>query len=177
MKEKVDLKKIIRNIPDFPKSGILFRDITTLLSDKDGFKYAVDSLCDKFKDKSIDAVVAVEARGFILGGAIAYKLGVGFIPVRKKGKLPWKTKSVTYALEYGTDTLQIHEDALKPGSRVLFIDDLLATGGTVKAVTELVEAQGAKVEGIGFVIDLVDLGGRAKLSKYHVVSLVEFEGE
>ncbi|MCX5709629.1 MAG: adenine phosphoribosyltransferase, partial [Candidatus Omnitrophica bacterium] len=140
---KVDLKKAIRNIPDFPKAGILFRDITTLLSDKDAFKYAVDSLCDKFKDKLIDAVVAVEARGFILGGAIAYKLGVGFIPVRKKGKLPWKTKSVTYALEYGTDTLQIHEDALKPGARVLIIDDLLATGGTVNAVTELVEAQGA----------------------------------
>jgi len=173
---KADLKKAIRNIPDFPKPGILFRDITTLLSDQDAFKYAVDALCDEFKGKSIDTVVAVEARGFILGGAIAYKLGVGFVPVRKKGKLPWKTKSVTYALEYGTDTLQIHEDALKPGARVLIIDDLLATGGTVKAVTELVEAQGAIVEGIGFVIDLVDLGGRAKLNNYNVVSLVEFKG-
>lgn len=175
MIKKIDLQNSIRNIPDFPKPGILFRDITTLLQDKQAFKHAVDTLTEKFKHKKIDVVVAVEARGFILGGAIAHKLGVGFIPVRKKGKLPWKTDSVTYDLEYGTDTLEIHKDALKPGLRVLIVDDLLATGGTVKAVTELVELQGAKIAGIAFVIELVDLNGRSKLSKYPVVSLVEFE--
>jgi len=173
--KKIDLQNSIRNIPDFPKPGILFRDITTLLQDKQAFKHAVDTLTEKFKHKKIDVVVAVEARGFILGGAIAHKLGAGFIPVRKKGKLPWKTDSVTYDLEYGTDTLEIHKDALKPGLRVLIVDDLLATGGTVKAVTELVELQGAKIAGIAFVIELVDLNGRSKLSKYPVVSLVEFE--
>ena len=177
MIKKIDLQNSIRNIPDFPKPGILFRDITTLLQDKQAFKHAVDTLTEKFKHKKIDVVVAVEARGFILGGAIAHKLGAGFIPVRKKGKLPWKTDSVTYDLEYGTDTLEIHKDALKPGLRVLIVDDLLATGGTVKAVTELVELQGAKIAGIAFVIELVDLNGRSKLSKYPVVSLVEFKGK
>ncbi|MGD0336938.1 MAG: adenine phosphoribosyltransferase [Candidatus Omnitrophota bacterium] len=173
----MDLESSIRSIPDFPKQGILFRDITTLLQNKKAFKYAVNALVAKFRKKKIDVVVAVEARGFILGGAIAHKLGAGFIPVRKKGKLPWRTKSVTYELEYGTDTLEIHEDALKPGLRVLIVDDLLATGGTVKAVTELVESQGAKITGIAFVIELIDLSGRSKLSKYPVVSLVKFKGE
>jgi adenine phosphoribosyltransferase len=177
MTGKINLESSIRSIPDFPKQGILFRDITTLLKDKKAFKHAIDALVAKFRKKKIDAVVAVEARGFILGGAIAHKLGAGFIPVRKKGKLPWRTKSVTYALEYGTDTLEIHEDALKQGVRVLIVDDLLATGGTVKAVTELVESQGAKIVGIAFVIELVDLSGRSKLSKYSVVSLVKFQGE
>ncbi len=176
MKRKL-LADYVRNIPDFPKPGILFRDITTLLQDKLAFKEAVGQLAAKYKDKKIDAVVAVEARGFILGGAIAYKLGAGFVPVRKKGKLPWKARSVTYELEYGIDTLEIHEDALKPGCRVLIIDDLLATGGTVKAVTELVEAQGAKIYGIGFVIELVDLKGRGKLAKYPILSLIKFQGE
>ena len=173
----MDLKKHIRNIPDFPKPGILFRDIMTLLQDRQAFKFAVDSLSEKFQGKKIDTVVAVEARGFILGGAIAHKINAGFVPVRKKGKLPWKSKSTTYSLEYGTDTLEIHTDALKPGSRVLIVDDLLATGGTVKAACELVESLGAKIEAIAFVIELVDLKGRAKLSRYPVVSLVEFEGE
>ena len=177
MGKKIALEKYIRSIPDFPKPGILFRDITTLLKDKSAFKATVGILSKKFKGKKIDYVVAVEARGFILGGAIAEKIGAGFVPVRKKGKLPWKTESVTYELEYGADTLQIHEDALEPGCRVLIIDDLLATGGTLKAVSDLVEAQGAKIVGIAFVIELVDLKGRDKLKIYPLVSLVKFEGE
>ncbi|MCM8797549.1 MAG: adenine phosphoribosyltransferase [Candidatus Omnitrophica bacterium] len=177
MAKKINLENFIRNIPDFPKPGILFRDLTTLLQDKLAFKEAIDTLSNKFKDKKIDTVVAVEARGFILGGAIAHKLQAGFVPVRKKGKLPWKTKSVTYSLEYGTDTLEIHEDALKPGLRVLIVDDLLATGGTVKAVTKLVESQGAKIIGIAFVIELVDLRGKEKLKGYPVYSLIKFHGE
>ena len=174
---KKTLADYVRNIPDFPKPGILFRDITTLLQDRRAFKEAVNRISAEYKNKKIDIVVAVEARGFILGGAIAHKLGAGFVPVRKKGKLPWKTRSTTYELEYGTDTLEIHEDALAPGCRVLIIDALLATGGTVKAVTELVEAQGAKICGIAFVIELVDLGGKEKLSKYPLVSLIKFKGE
>ena len=172
-----ELAESIRSIPDFPKKGILFRDITTLLKDKTAFKKSIDMLAEKLHGKKIDYVVAVEARGFIFGGALADRLGVGFIPVRKKGKLPWKTESVTYSLEYGTDTLEIHEDALKPGDKVLIVDDLLATGGTVKAVADLVEAQNSVVTGIAFVIELVDLHGREKLKGYDIVSLVEFEGE
>jgi len=174
--EKVRLEKYIRNLPDFPKPGILFRDITTLLQNAKAFKSAVDALAAKYKNKKIDTVVAVEARGFILGGAIAHKLGAGFVPVRKKGKLPWKTKSATYELEYGTDTLEIHIDAIKPQDKVLIIDDLLATGGTVKAVTELVNQFGGEIAGIGFVIELVDLGGREKLKGYPVYSLIGFPG-
>jgi adenine phosphoribosyltransferase len=175
--KKFNLADTIRSIPDFPKPGILFRDITTLIADKKAFKEAVNLIAAKFKNKKIDTVVAVEARGFIFGGAIAHKIGAGFVPVRKKGKLPWRTKGITYALEYGTDTLEIHEDALKAGERVLIVDDLLATGGTVKAVAELVEQQKAKILGIAFVIDLVDLKGREKLQKYPVYSLVQFHGE
>lgn len=173
----IKLEKYVRNIPDFPKPGILFRDITTLIKDKRAFKEAVNCLTAKYKGKKADLVVGVEARGFILGAAVAYKLGVGFIPVRKKGKLPWKVKSVTYELEYGTDTLEIHEDALWPGCRVLIIDDLLATGGTVRGVADLVQAQGAKIIGIGFVIELVDLKGKEKLKEYPLVSLIKFRGE
>ena len=172
----INLEKHIRNIPDFPKPGILFRDISTLLSDGEAFKSAVDLLAVKFKDEKIDFIVGVEARGFILGGAVAYKLGAGFVPVRKKGKLPWKTKSVTYSLEYGTDTLEIHEDAIPAGSRVLIIDDLLATGGTVKAVTDLVKQLGGKIIGIGFVIELFDFKGKEKFKEYPVHSLIKFPG-
>ena len=171
------LAETIRSIPDFPKKGILFRDITTLLKDRNAFKKSLDLLAEKFSTQKIDYVVAVEARGFIFGGALAERLDAGFIPVRKKGKLPWKTKSITYSLEYGTDTLEIHEDALSPKCKVLIVDDLLATGGTVKAVAELVEKQGAEITGIAFVIELVDLKGREKLKKYRVESLVQFEGE
>lgn len=177
MEKEMDLAQTIRNIPDFPKPGILFRDITTLLSNKSAFKEAVNLLAKQYKDKKIDYVAAVEARGFIFGGALAERLDVGFIPVRKKGKLPWKTRNITYSLEYGTDTLEIHEDALKPNDKVLIVDDLLATGGTVKAVADLIESQGAQIVGIAFVIELVDLKGREKLKKYPIVSLIKFEGE
>ncbi len=175
--KKINLKAQIRNIPDFPKPGILFRDITTLLKDKKAFRQAVEKLAAKYKNKKIDLVVAVEARGFILGGAIAHRLGAGFVPVRKKGKLPAKTSSVTYDLEYGTDTLEIHRDAIKPGEKVLIVDDLLATGGTVKAVTELVKQLKGKIIGIAFLIELVDLKGRKKLKGYPLYSLIKFHGE
>lgn len=174
MAQNLELKKCIRNIPDFPKPGILFRDITTLLKDKRAFKLAVDKLADKYKNKKIDAVVAVEARGFILGGAIAHKLNAGFVPVRKKGKLPAKANSVTYDLEYGTDTLEMHQDAIKPKDKVLIVDDLLATGGTVKAVTDLIKQQKAKITGIAFLIELTDLKGRDKLKDYPLYSLIKY---
>ena len=172
--KKMNLKNYIRNIPDFPKPGILFRDITTLLKDKKAFKLVVSSLSNKYKNKKIDVVVAVEARGFILGGAVAENIGAGFVPVRKKGKLPWKTNSVTYALEYGTDTLEMHHDAIKPGDRVLIIDDLLATGGTVKAVTDLVKQLQGKIVGIAFLIELTGLKDKEKLKEFQVYSLIKY---
>jgi len=174
MIKAMDLKKYIRDIPDFPKPGILFKDITTLLKDKNAFKTAVSALADRYKDKKIDVVVAVEARGFILGGAIAHKLGVAFVPVRKKGKLPWKTRSATYQLEYGTDTLEIHHDAIEPGDKVLIIDDLLATGGTVKAVTDLVKQLEGKITGIAFLVELTFLKGKEKLKDYPIFSLIKY---
>lgn len=172
--KKIKLENYIRNIPDFPKPGILFRDITTLLKDKQAFREAVDALSNKYKNKKIDKVVAVEARGFILGGAVAYKLGVGFAPVRKKGKLPWKTNAVTYDLEYGTDTLEMHHDAIEPGDKVLIVDDLLATGGTVKAVIDLAKQLQGKIIGIAFLIELTDLKGKDKLKDYPVFSLIKY---
>ncbi len=174
MAKKTDLKKTIRNIPDFPKPGILFRDITTLLKDKKAFKEAIENLVKKYKGKKIDKVVAVEARGFILGGAVAHKLNAGFVPVRKIGKLPWKTNSVTYDLEYGTDTLEMHHDAIKPKDKVLIVDDLLATGGTVKAVVDLVKQLGGKITGIVFLIELTDLKGKDKLKGYPLYSLIKY---
>ena len=174
--KKIDLKKHIRTIPDFPKQGILFRDITTLAQHKHAFREAVNKLSSKYAGKKIDKVVAVEARGFIFGAAVAHKLGAGFIPVRKKGKLPWKTTSVSYELEYGTDTLEMHEDAIDKNDRVLIVDDLLATGGTVKAVVELLENKHAKIAGIAFLVELIDLGGKDKLKKYPVYSLIKFPG-
>ena len=170
----VYLKKYIRNIPDFPKPGIQFKDITTLLKNKAAFKQAVDTLVAKYKNKKIDLVVAVEARGFILGGAIAHRLGAGFVPVRKKGKLPYRTNSATYELEYGRDTLEIHHDAILSDERVLIVDDLLATGGTVKAVTDLVEQLRGKIVGIAFLIELKDLKGIDKLEGYPVFSLIKY---
>jgi len=172
--KKIELKKHIRNIPDFPKEGILFRDITTLLMHKKAFKHAVDTLTSKYRNKKIDKVVAVEARGFIFGGAIAHKLGAGFVPVRKKGKLPWKTNSATYELEYGTDTLEMHHDAIEPGDKVLIVDDLLATGGTVKAVIDLVQQLKGKIAGIAFLIELTDLKGKDKLKGYPIYSLIKY---
>ena len=171
------LEKSIRNIPDFPKPGILFRDVTTLIQNKTAFKKSIDLLVKRYKGKGFDKVVGVEARGFIFGAAVAHKIGAGFVPVRKKGKLPFKTISATYELEYGTDTLEIHQDAICPGEKVLIIDDLLATGGTVKAVIELVEKLKGKVAGIGFVIELVDLKGKDKFKEYPLYSLVKFCGE
>lgn len=174
MSKVASLRKYIRDIPDFPKPGILFRDITTLLGNKKAFKLAISTIADKYKDKKIDAVLAVEARGFILGGAIAARLNAAFVPVRKKGKLPWKTNSVTYDLEYGTDTLEIHQDAIKPNDLILIVDDLLATGGTVKAVTELVKPLGAKIVAMAFLIELVGLKGKEKLQGYPVYSLIKY---
>jgi len=171
------LEKSIRNIPDFPKPGVLFRDVTTLIANKDAFAKSVDLLAKRYKGKKIDKVVGVEARGFIFGAAVANKIKAGFVPVRKKGKLPFKTISTTYELEYGTDTLEIHKDAIKSGERVIIVDDLLATGGTVKAVVELVKQLGGNISGIGFVIELVDFKGKNKFNEYPVFSLVKFEGE
>ena len=174
---KLDLKKCIRTIPHFPKKGIMFRDITTLIQDGPAFKKVVDKIADKYKNKKIDIVVGTESRGFIVGSAVAYKLGKGFALVRKKGKLPWKTISATYELEYGTDTVEMHKDAIKKGQRVLIVDDLLATGGTASAAVDLVKKLGGKVVGIAFIIELVDLKGRDKLKGYDIFSLVEYEGE
>ena len=174
VKEKNGLAGYIRSIPDYPKPGILFRDITTLLKDRKAFRQAVQLMTDKYRNKKIDAVVAVEARGFILGGAVAHRLNAGFIPVRKKGKLPAKTHSVTYNLEYGTDTLEIHLDAFSPGTRILIIDDLLATGGTVRAVTDLIQQLKGKIIGIAFLIELTDLKGREKLKGFPLYSLIKY---
>jgi len=171
------LEKSIRSIPGFPKPGILFRDVTTLVQNKAAFKKAVDLLARKYKNMKIDKVVGVEARGFIFGAALAHKIGAGFVPVRKKGKLPHKTISATYQLEYGTDTLEIHKDAVKRGERILIIDDLLATGGTVRAVIDLVKQLHGKIVGIGFAIELIDLHGRDKLKGYPLFSLIKFCGE
>ncbi|MBU4149520.1 MAG: adenine phosphoribosyltransferase [Candidatus Omnitrophica bacterium] len=169
-----DLKQYIRDIPDFPKEGILFRDITTLLGSSEKFREVVDKLAERYAGKDIDAVVAVEARGFIFGSALAYKLGAALVPVRKKGKLPFKTFSATYTLEYGKDSLEIHEDAFKPGARVLLIDDLLATGGTLGAVVELVKKLKGEIQEIVFVIELSDLKGREKIKDFPVYSMVKY---
>jgi len=171
---KENLKRYIRNIPDFPKKGILFRDITTLIKNPRVFKKVIDTFYKRYKKKKIDIVVAVEARGFIFGSVLAYKLNAGFVPVRKKGKLPAETVEVTYLLEYGEDTLTMHKDAIKKGQRILIVDDLLATGGTVKAVTELVEKLEGKVIECAFLIELTSLNGRKKLEKYPVFSLIRY---
>lgn len=169
-----ELKHSIRDIPDFPKKGIIFKDITTLLKDGKKFRDAIDCIADRYKDKKIDKVVAIEARGFILGSVIAYKLGAGIIPVRKKGKLPYKTESVEYELEYGKDSLEMHKDAIKPNDRVLVVDDLLATGGTMDAVCKLVERSKGKVVEIAFLIELTFLKGRSRLKGRKVFSLIKF---
>ena len=172
--KQVQLKNHIRDIHDFPKEGIIFKDITTLLQNKDAFKTSVDLLADKYKKDDIDLIVGVEARGFIFGAALAYKLGVGFVPVRKKGKLPYKTKSITYELEYGSDELEIHEDALPKGSRVLIVDDLLATGGTIRAVSDLVIAQEAVIVGLAVLVELMFLNGRDLLEDLPFYSVLKY---
>lgn len=170
----MDLAQYIRDVPDWPKPGVLFKDITTLLKVPEAFREAVDRLAEPFMDKDVDIVVSVEARGFIFGGALAYKLGAGFVPARKPGKLPAETIREEYALEYGTDALEIHKDAIKPGQKVLIFDDVLATGGTLSATARLVERLGGEVVGIALLIDLTFLKGREKLKKYNVYSLIEY---
>jgi adenine phosphoribosyltransferase len=175
----MDLKTVIRSIPDFPKPGILYRDITTLLTDARGFRRAVDELVQPLAGAKIDKVAGIEARGFILGGAIAHQLSVGFVPIRKKGKLPHKTISQTYELEYGSDDIEIHVDAIETGERVLLVDDLIATGGTAMAAIQLLERAGAEIVLCTFVVDLPDLGGadRLRADGKQVTSLVQFDGE
>jgi adenine phosphoribosyltransferase len=169
-----DLKKMIREVPDFPKKGILFYDITTLLKDKTGLKNVIDALTDRIRPLQPDAVLGIEARGFIFAPALAYNLGVGFVPVRKPKKLPAETERISYELEYGIDTLEMHKDAIKPGMRVVIADDLLATGGTSLASVRLVEKLGGKVAALTFVIELEFLKGRARLNGYDVVSLLKY---
>ncbi len=168
------IKEKIRSIPDYPKKGIIFRDITPLLRDKDTFNMCIDAIAEQYNEKEIDYIAGIEARGFIIGAALAHKLGKGFIPIRKEGKLPFGTISETYELEYGKETLQIHVDALKKGEKVLVVDDLIATGGTANAACKLVERLGGNVVGVAFIIELESLNGRTKLGGRKVVSLVKF---
>ena len=168
------LKKLIRSIPDYPKPGILFYDITTLIKDRAGFARVIDFMVSPYLDKNIDLVLGMEARGFIFGPAMAYRLNAGFIPVRKPKKLPGETVSHTYQLEYGTDTLEIHRDAIQPGQRVLIVDDLLATGGTAEAAATLASQLGANICGLSFVVELDFLNGRKKLESYDIFSLLHY---
>ena len=168
------LKNKIRDIPDFPKEGILFKDITPLLGDVEAFQTVVDSFAKRYAEKSIDAIVGIDARGFIFGGALAYRIDAAFVPVRKAGKLPHKTHRVEYALEYGTDNIEMHIDALSPNHRVVIIDDLLATGGTAQATCELIEKTGATVVECAFVIELTFLNGRDKLKDREIFSLIQY---
>jgi adenine phosphoribosyltransferase len=168
------LKKLIREVPDFPKKGILFYDITTLLKDKAGFARLIDALSENYIGKKIDLVLGMEARGFIFAPALAYRLNAGFVPVRKPGKLPAETVKVSYDLEYGSNTLEVHKDAIGKGQRVLIVDDLLATGGTAAATAELASSLGAEIAGLAFVVELDFLKGREKLAKYNVFSLLHY---
>lgn len=170
----MDFKQYIRDIPDFPKKGIIFKDITPLLDDKEALREAIDIFTRQYQEEAIDKVVSVEARGFIIGGALAYKLNCGFVPVRKPGKLPAETIAMDYSLEYGVNTVEIHKDAMQSGERVLVFDDLLATGGTVNATCELIKKMGASIVGCAFLIDLTFLKGREKLQPYTVFSLIEY---
>ncbi|GAA0747646.1 adenine phosphoribosyltransferase [Clostridium oceanicum] len=170
----MDLKENIRVIEGFPKAGISFKDVTTLLQDKKAFKYTIDKIAECLKDKKIDKIVGPEARGFLFGAPLAYALGVGFVPVRKKGKLPYETVSEKYDLEYGNDELEMHKDSIKPGERVAIVDDLLATGGTTCSVVNLIEKLGGEVVSLNFVVELTDLKGRDKLEGYDISSIVEY---
>jgi adenine phosphoribosyltransferase len=170
----LDLKKYIRDIPDFPKPGILFRDITPLLQEPKAFRTAIRKLAERYEGKRVDKVLCVESRGFLFGAPLAVKMGVGLAIVRKPGKLPWKTRSVKYALEYGTDVIEIHQDAILPGERVVIVDDLLATGGTASAGAQLVTEHGAKVVECAFVIELAALGGRKRLAPAKVFSVLKY---
>ncbi len=169
-----DFTQFIRDIPDFPKQGILFKDITPLLGNRNAFQNAIEAFANRYESESIDAIVGIDARGFIFASALAYRLGVGFVPIRKSGKLPYDTHEATYQLEYGTDTLTIHQDAFSKGSRVLICDDVLATGGTLAASIELVEKLDGTLVGIALLIELTALSGRDKLANYDIFSLIEF---
>lgn len=175
----MSIKSRIRTVPHYPKQGVMFRDITTLLKDPVGLQVTIDQLVNRYADVKIDRVVGIEARGFIVGSALAYKLGLGFVPIRKKGKLPAETVGHDYKLEYGTDRIEIHVDAVSQGEHVLLVDDLIATGGTAEAACKLIESMGGKIVECCFIIDLPDLGGRARLEKYghKVFALCEFEGD
>ncbi len=170
----MDLKDYIRDIPDFPEPGILFRDITPLLRDADAFAHAIDLLEDKYRDLDFDTIVAIESRGFLFGAPLAYKMGKGFVPVRKVGKLPAETHTAAYSLEYGTNEMEIHVGDISPGEPVLILDDLLATGGTLEAAAELVEKSGGRVAGIGLLIELTALEGRRRLADYDVSALLQY---
>lgn len=170
----MELKEYVRDIPDWPKKGIIFKDLTPLFKDPEAFRYALDCLHDRYREAPVDKVVGIEARGFIFAPTLAYMLGAGFVPVRKPRKLPWQTEKVTYELEYGTDTLEMHSDAINPGENVLLIDDLLATGGTASAVVKLIEREGGKVTGIGFLVELGFLNGRSKLNGHDVYALIQY---
>ncbi|MGF1619773.1 MAG: adenine phosphoribosyltransferase [Rhodomicrobiaceae bacterium] len=175
---ELDLKSLIRTIPDYPKPGIMFRDVTTLLKDASGFRACIELLAEPYRAAGIEAVVGIEARGFILGGAVADKLGTGFVPIRKKGKLPAATIGQDYELEYGTDVIEVHEDAIRPGERVLIVDDLIATGGTAEAAAKLIQHIGGVAVGAAFIIDLPDLGGLKRVEAQGVLchALIAFEG-
>jgi len=173
----MNLKETIRTIPNWPKEGIMFRDITTLLSNSEAFRDACNILYERYKDQEIDVITGIESRGFIFGSVLAYKLGISFVPIRKPGKLPADTISQEYELEYGTDKIEIHKDAIKPGNKVLVVDDLIATGGTVTAAVKLIEKLGGKIVECCFAIDLPDLKGKEKIGDYKVFSLMEFEGD
>ena len=172
--ERIDLAQYIREIPDWPKPGILFYDITPLLADPQAFPAAVEALCAPFCDAGVEYVVAVEARGFIFGAAVAAQLGAGFVPIRKKGKLPGKTESASYELEYGVDLIEMHRDSVPAGAKVLMVDDLLATGGTMKAACQLIEKVGAEVVGISFLVELTELQGRQRLAPHKIHTVISY---
>ncbi len=174
MNDTEALKKLIRHVPDFPKPGILFYDITTLLQDSAGFRQAVECVANPYQDTAVDVVVGIESRGFIFGAAAADRLGVGFVPVRKPGKLPWETVTEPYELEYGVDAVEMHRDAIGPGQKVLIVDDLLATGGTARATVNLIKKSGGAIAGVAFLIELAELNGRAKLEGEQVFSVLTY---
>lgn len=173
----MDFTQVIRSIPDWPIKGVIFRDITTLMQDPVAYKKSCDALYDRYKDKKIDKIVGIDARGFVFGGVLAYLLGVGFVPVRKKGKLPYKTISESYTLEYGSAEVEMHEDAITKGERVIIVDDLIATGGTIQAAANLVKKLGGEIVECAFIVELPDLNGRKKIKDLDIFTLCEFEGD
>ncbi len=173
----MDIKSKVRTVPNWPIKGVMFRDITTILQDAEAFRYIIDEFYERYKDKNIDKIVGIDSRGFIFGSVLAYKLNVGFVPVRKKGKLPYKTIQAEFEKEYGKDVVEMHIDAIKSSERVVIIDDLIATGGTIQAAIELVEKVGGDIIECAFVIGLPDLKGMEKIRKYNVYTMIDFEGE